>query len=185
MSEENNTTKTNTQESNTNESQQYQDPVVEFLTRLQFNTEIFEQLDKADKDPELFSHFMQVPDIYVLKNIWHIIANFDPNRNPDCPGIKDHIAWVNLIKWFIIKSTTDPQWLSYLGHFGRLYGGTQHASSYYPIKYSPRFTPNGFFVKGNPTNIEEENKRITNTEDEFAEKDVPKSPEEAFAWKGE
>lgn len=158
----------------------HQDPVIEFLSKLQFNTNIFEQLDKADKDPELYTYFMQVPDIYVLKNMLWIIGEHDPNVKG--LGKQDHDAWHNLLKWLLIKMMTDPQWTSYIGHFGRLYGSCQNQSSYYPIKYSPRFTPHGFFVKGEPVNMKEENERITDAEDEFAPQPL-KPQEEAFAWK--
>lgn len=174
----------NNAQTSTENNQEYSDPVVEFLSRLEFNTTIFDELFKADKDPELYTKFMQLPDIYVLKNLWHIIGCWDPNNKQGCPGYKDHIAWINLIKWFLVKIITDPQWTSYIGHFGRLYGGVQHPSSYYPIVYNPRFTPNHFFVKGQPVNMAEENANNKDPEEVYdSSKNTPTSPEDAFAWK--
>jgi hypothetical protein len=169
MSEEINQDTSTNQDPPTQQQTTPPDPIVEFLSRVTFNTNLFDEIRNATFDPEKYHGYLKAPDLFVLMNMIGIIQEYDPNgKIPE--GQKDHLAFINLIKWMLMKFATDPVWISYIGWFGRMYGCHQHPSSYWPIKYSDCFAPDKFFKRGQPVNIEEENKKM-------------RDPNDVFAWK--
>ena len=151
------------------EHQVNSDPVVEFLSHIKINTNLFDEIRNSFSDPEKYGEYLKAPDLFVMMNMIGIIQEFDPNKD-NYEGAKDHLAFINLIKWMLLKFATDPVWISYIGWFGRMYGCCMHPSSYWPIKHSARFEPEHFFVRGQPINIEEENAKL-------------KDPQDIFKWK--
>jgi hypothetical protein len=62
----------------------------------------------------------------------------------------------------------------------------QHPSSYWPLKFADRFTPNHFFVKGETVwNVRKENNDIKDPSEVFKRDQAPTDPKEIFKWKGD
>jgi len=146
-----------------------QDPVSGFLSSLQFSSDVLTELIKAGKDPDLFAkYFNTSPDYFILLNAVMIIEYHDPNRNIEKLGYQDSVAFSNLLRWFIVKYATDPQWTSYIGWMIRFFSTHLHPSAYYPIKYSDIFLPNYFCKKGEPLNLTEERAKVRDIKEAFA-----------------
>lgn len=145
------------------------DPVVEFMSRLDFRTDLFDKLNEAQGNPEAYDKFFQTPDLYVFMNMVHVLNVADPNRH-DPVGLKEHQAMVNLVKWMLVKFATDPTWFCYMGWMFRFFNAHSHPTSYWPIKHSERFYPRNFIVKGQPVNVAEENKQIKTPQEVFKSK---------------
>ena len=142
-----------------------EDPVIDFLSALEINSALFKTLDDARLDQEKYNEFFNTPDLYVLLNLIQVMDRFDPNKTE--AGEKDHNAYINLIKWFMIKYALDPVWMCYIGHFMRWCGCHQHNTSYWPIRYNDRFNPNYFYKRGEDFSFEEENKKFKDPIDIF------------------
>jgi hypothetical protein len=161
--------KTNNPEQATNEV--VLDPLVKIMASLKFNEEFFDNIAKSHNDPEQYAEYFKTPDIYILWNLMWIIADYDPNKDIEGPSKANHDAYFNLVKWMLLKFTTDPQWFSYIGHLMRYLSVHLHPSSYYPLRYSERFVPNHFFTATDNPTIQEVNEQIK------------KDPREVFKWK--
>lgn len=144
------------------------DPVTKYLASIQFGANLFVELEKAWEDPDTLAKFFQTPDVLVLMHEVHQMEFYDPNR--DGPGEIDHKAFINLLKWMIVKYTNDPVWFCYIGHLIRFLAAYSQPSSNFPIRTSPRFYPDNFIKRGEPINFSEENKKVENPQDIFKRK---------------
>lgn len=144
------------------------DPIVQFLAGIQFNMDIFVELEKAAADPEVMAKFFQTPDVLALHHLASQFDIYDPNKNG--PGEVDHKAMVTLLKWFIIRYTNDPVWFCYVGWLMRSLAVYATPNSYYPIRTSPRFYLDNFIIRGQPINFADENANIKKPEEIFKRK---------------
>ena len=167
MSENN--TESNIPNDNTETPAPQIDPVIDLFNRLQFAPEVFQEINEAHSNPEKWEKLFTSPDIFVLNASRSVFGLYDPNgKVPE--GELDHRAMYNLIGWLLLKVSTDPVWLSYIGWFIRFCAAHTNPSSYYPIKWHPRFSPDHFFIRGQTYNITEEKQQLTD-------------PAEVFKWK--
>lgn len=148
------------------------DPVVDYLSKLQFRTDLFDVLHQAQGDPNAYDKFFQTPEFYVFMNMIHVLESSDPNKG-DVNGDMDHQAMINLIKWLIVKFATDPTWFCYIGWMFRFFSAHQHPTSYWPVQHSDRFFPRNFVVKGQEIDIAAENMKLK----------VNKTPNDVFKSK--
>jgi len=146
----------------TNNPPMANDPIIKFLSNIQFQTDVFEVLQKASKNPEEYDKYFQSPELFVLMNAAWVLEGNDPNK-----GNEDHEAIVNLIKWITIKCASDPVWFCYFGWLFRFVAVHTDPSSYWPIKYSPRFLPKNFIKRGEPIVTQVENRKIKTPEEVF------------------
>lgn len=144
------------------EPQKAVDPVIDLLSRLQFDHDVFAEIHAATKDPEMYDKFFRIPELFVMANANWVIRDNDPNK-----GNIDHAAFLNFIQWIAIKCATDPVWMCYFGWFFRFFAQHTDPSSYWPIKFSPRFLPKNFIVRGQPVSILNENNKIKSPEEVF------------------
>ncbi len=134
------------------------DPLINYLSGFQFHHNIFVELEKAATDPDVMAKiFSEMPTLLALKTMGNVFDAFDPNRDI---SQKDHAAFSNLIKWFIMKYVSDPVWHCYIGWFIHnlvVYSGPH---SNFPIRTSPRFHIDNFITRDMPINFHEENKKV-------------------------
>lgn len=134
------------------------DPLINYLSGFQFHHNIFVELEKAATDPDVLAKiFSEMPTLLALKTMGNVFDAFDPNRDI---SQKDHAAFSNLIKWFIMKYVSDPVWHCYIGWFIHnlvVYSGPH---SNFPIRTSPRFHIDNFITRDMPINFHEENKKV-------------------------
>jgi hypothetical protein len=155
---------------NTNVPQQAPaDPVVDYLSRLQFKTDLFYVLHQSQEDPNAYNQFFQTPELYVFLNMMQVLESSDPNKGTAL-GQKEHEAMINLCKWLAVKFATDPTWFSYIGWMFRFFTAHQHPTSYWPVKHSDRFLPKNFAIKGEPISIKQENEKMKDPSDVFKSK---------------
>jgi hypothetical protein len=138
------------------------DPVIKFLATLRFDTDVFTVLHQASMDPEQYDKFFQSPELFVLLNASHVLNDNDPNK-----GEIDHQAIQNLLRWITVKCATDPVWMCYFGWLFRFIAVHTDPSSYWPIKFSPRFLPKNFIKRGESFDIGVENRKIKTPEEVF------------------
>lgn len=112
------------------------DPIIEFLSRVEFKDVLIQQLIESGQNSELYSKFFKFPDILVYWDAY-IVLGYD---NPDSDS-KDNQAFQTLIHWMMIKMATHPYWFQRIGWFNRFVAAHNNPSSYYPLKYSPFFLP--------------------------------------------
>lgn len=144
----------------------YVDPVVRHLSGLKFETDLFDVLHQSNSDPDLYSKFFNVPELYVLMNALYVIDQHDPNKHIE-EGHMDHYAMANLIRWITIKFATDPVWMCYFGWFIRFMAAHTSPTSYWPIKFSPRWLPENFIKRGEEIDIRTENAKLKTPEEIF------------------
>ena len=136
------------------------DPVVDFLSRVTFSTDVFTEIALAHNDPERWEKYFKTPDVLMYNAARGIIGQHDENKNDPISNI-DHVAFYNLLGWLMVKCITDPVWFSYLGWMNRFIAAHGHASSYFPLQYHERFNPNFFFTLSNQnTQPHVENKKF-------------------------
>lgn len=128
------------------------DQLVDILSKINYDTNVFEDLDKAAVDQEKFAMFFRMPNVLILYSAWHVLQRFDTN---DCED-PDHKAFGNLIKWLILKMLTDPVWFSYLGHFMWFISVHANPSSYYPLMMHDRFIPGKWYTRGEEVDVVKE-----------------------------
>jgi len=114
----------------------YNDPVIKFLNKLQFKDRLIEQLMESESNPETYEKIFKFPDILVYWNAYNVLSGFAPDVDSE-----DNIAFMNLIRWLMIKMATHPYWFQRIGWFNRFVAGHTNPTSYYPITYSPFFIP--------------------------------------------
>jgi hypothetical protein len=146
------------------------DPVVDFFSKLKFNVPLFDDINAAGEDPDKYAEYFKLPDLLMLNQCLWIITEFDPNKEGE--GYKDHLAFLNMMKWMMFKMSTHPIWLSYIAWLIRISGNCQHPSSYWPIRYSDKFTPDGFFKYGEDPTPTEVKKEIRSPADVFKFKKI-------------
>jgi len=139
------------------------DPVVDFLLRLNFSTNLFQELDETDWNAEKFRYYYQTPDLFVIRNAIGILNVYDePGRERD--------ALINLLKWMMLRIATDPYWFSRLGWLIRFLSSHMNPSSYWPLKYHEVYTPK--YWKDDSIN----NKRKEEINQEI------RDPDDVFNW---
>jgi hypothetical protein len=117
-----------------------QDPVVEFMKQLQFeNAGIFKELDECDWNQEKYKHYFSYPDLFVLRNAIGILNGSGADEESD-----ESKAFINLLKWMLVKIATHPYWFQRLGWFNRFMAAHTVPTSYWPVKFSPFFVPNNW-----------------------------------------
>ena len=154
-------------ETNTPENQEVPenipvDPVIGFLASLRFEQDVFAQLQAVSEDPEQYDKYFRIPELFIFLNAHYVLNDNDPNR-----GNVDHQAIQNLIKWMTLKTASDPVWMCYFGWFFRFFAAHTDPTSYWPIKFTPRFLPKNFIKRGEKIDIVEENAKVKTPEEVF------------------
>lgn len=139
------------------------DVVVDFLSKLEFSSNIFSELDAANWDAKKFQYYYQTPDLFVLRNAIGILNVYDEES-------KERTAMINLLQWMMVRMATDPYWLSRFGWFMRFMSAHMNPSSYWPLKYHEVYTPK--YWKDNTLN--KKKKSDINTE--------IRDPDDVFNW---
>jgi len=110
------------------------DVLVDFLNNLEFSSNIFSELDMANWDAKKFQYYYQTPDLFVVRNAIGILNLYDePTKERD--------AFMNLLKWMLVRMSCDPYWMTRLGWLMRFFSSHMNPSSYWPLKYHEAFTP--------------------------------------------
>lgn len=144
------------------------DPIIKYLSEVEFNPQLFDMLHRAGTDPELYDKLFITPELFVLMLGIDQLSMHDPNKDTDPPI--DHKAFVNFLRWITIRFATDPVWQSYIGWFLRYTSKFAQTDSYYPIVYSPRWTMKNFMTRNEKINIAEENAKVKSPEEIFKRK---------------
>ena len=127
------------------------DPVINLLKELNFDgIPLFDELVEQQTDKELCIKYFKMSTEVAL---FHLLVEFDAfDTHPS--NAEDHIAMRNLIKWVMMKFSSDPVWFSYLGWFMWGIASSGHADTYHPLLWHPKFVPTDFYNRTDkPTDV--------------------------------
>lgn len=111
------------------------DPVIQILTQLQFDSHVFADFQKSKTDQETYQKLFASPNLLALLHMMEIIEM----KDPDAGNVQMHSARLNFIKWFIVAYLAYPSFRSFLGWFFTYPLTQSKPDSYWPVRFGHEF----------------------------------------------
>jgi len=112
------------------------DPVTELLSRLNFPDILVNEIDACNWNQEKYEHYFTNVDLFIIRDI---LGN--AMMNDDDQTSIYHLAFCNLMKWFMYMIATNNHWHRRLCYYNRMMGTNINAQSYWRVKFHPAYVP--------------------------------------------